>query len=263
MPKKEYKKQNIINGRISLLFFYLLILAVVLWAERTARYRYDLIFRPMLPWLLPVVFGVAAVCFAVLLGLWLKSGRKDSEKLISPSFLLLLPIPLMAGFICPWLTLFANGLQFFRLATELVFYAALGGFAGYIAYYKVSPAAAWLAGAATLDILALYYFYDRFLAPSSFILNTAEFGYLPQWVVALCLVGAAALGCLVLRIANAKKMLRPWCYVLPGGLTALLLLLNTWIPFGITPIRCMIFGGMALIGLWFLTWCLLKKQKKI
>lgn len=262
MAKKQPKFQDIINGRISLLFFYLLLFAGVLWAERFARYRYDYIFRSMLPWLLPVLFALAAVAFTVLLALWLKGGKKDSGKLISLSFSLLLPIPLMAGFLFPWLTLFANGLQFFRLATELVFYAALGGFAGYIAYYKVCPAAAWMAGAATLDILALFYFYDRFLAPSSFILNTAEFGYLPGWAVALCLAGAVLLGCLMLRIVHSKKKLQPWHYLLPGALTVAVLLLNAWIPFEILPIRCMIYGSMALIGLWFLAWCILKKKKK-
>ncbi|MBQ8892834.1 MAG: hypothetical protein IJ043_00315 [Clostridia bacterium] len=258
MAKKSIKKQDIINGRISLLFFYLLLLAGLLWLERFARYRYDLILRPMLPWLLPVLFGVAAAGFAVLLILWIKKGRKDSEKLFSLSFTLLLPIPLMAAFLLPWLADLAPGFQFFRLATDLVLYAAIGGFAGYIGYYTVGKPAAWLAAASTLDILALFYFYERFLTPSSFILNTSEFGYLPDFVVGLILMGVVAAANLLLQLF--KCGLRPYTFLLPAGLAVILLGLNALISFGITPIRWMIFGGMALIGVWYITWCVLKKK---
>lgn len=264
MAKKHVKQQDIINGRISLLFFGLLLYAGLLWLIRQARYRYDLIFRPMLPWLMPICFGAVAIAFLVLLILWLKGGRKESGKLISLPFLLSLLIPLMAAFFFPWLTLFANGLQFFRLATEVLFYAALGGFIGYIGSAKCGPAAGWLASAFTLDILALFYFYDRFLSPTSFILNTQEFGYMADWAVALILMGVAALWNLaVLLLTRKAGELKGWALLLPAALTLLLLGLTAFIPFGITPLRCMIFGGIGLIFAWYIAWCALKNKAKI
>lgn len=264
MTTKHTKKTDIINARISLLFFYLLLFAGVLWLERFARYRYDLIFRPMLIWLLPALFGVAAIAFTVLLILWIKKGKTDSNKVFSLPFLLLLPIPLMVGFLAPWLTLFTTGLQFYRLATEVVFYAALGGYIGYIGYYKVGSSALVAAEVYTLDILALFYYYDRFLSPSSFILNTDEFGYLDGWVVALILMAAVLAGNLIALPLSAKTApkLHPLALLLPGGLALLLLAVNGFFALPLLAVRIMIFGSITLIAAWFILWCVLKKRKK-
>ena len=261
MAKKNFKKHEIINSRISLLFFYLPVLAGVLWLERFARYRYDLILRHWLPWLLPTLFGAATLTFIGLLFLW-RRKKQENDRVFSLSFLMLLPLPLMAAFLLPWLADFMPGWQFFRLACELVFYASLGGFAAYIAYYKVGQSAAPMGGVLTVDILVLFYFYDRFLSPSSFILNTQEFGYLPDETVALILVALTAAVHLTLHVTTRKLQpaLRPAEQFVPAALTALLLLLNAFLPLGITPIRWMIFGGMSAIGVWFWVWCLLKKK---
>ncbi len=264
MKKKHAKKLDIINGRISLLFFGLLLFAGVLWLERLARYRYDLIFRPMLIWLLPVLFGLTVAAFAVLMILWLKDGKKKDENLVDLRFFMALTIPLMAAFLFPWLTLFTTGLQFFRLATELVFYAALGGYAGYIGYHKVGSSAALLAGTLTLNILALTYYYERFLSPSSFILNTEEFGYLDGWIVALMLIAAVVAGNLLALLINRKQKvkLHPWAVLLHAGLTVVLLAVNAIFSLSILLIRIMIFGGITFMIAWYIAWCIHKKRKK-
>lgn len=266
MAKKHTRFQDTVNGRISLLFFYLLAFAGVLWTERFARYRYDYIFRPMLPWLLPILFGITAVFFIILFSKWHKGGKQDSGGLFSVSFLMLLPLPLMAGFLLPWLTLFGNGLQFFRLATELVFYATLGGFAGYIGYYKSHPAAAVMAGATTLNCLALFYFYDRFLSPTAFILNSGNTGLGAQ-TVALILAGLVVLATLAALLFNRKPRFytRPFAFMLPSAFTLILLAVTaaTISTLNVVIVRWLIFGGMGSMLLWYILWCVLKKKKML
>ncbi len=264
MSTKHTKKADIINGRISLLFFYLLIFAGLLWAERFARYRYDLIFRPMLIWLLPALFGAAAIAFIALLVLWIKGGKKDNGKLFSPGFLLLLPIPLMAGFLLPWLTLFLNGLQFFRLATELIFYATLGGYIGYIGYYTVGSSALAAAAVFTWDILSLFYFYDRFLSPASMILNTEDFGYMDAPLAAILLIVAVAAGNLAALPFRKKcnPKLPASAILLPAGLTVLTLGVNGFFHLPLLAVRLMIFGSIGLIILFYIVLNILKKRKK-
>ncbi len=265
MSKKHLKKQDIINGRISLLFFCLLLFGGLMWLVRAARYRYDLIFRPMLIWLLPVLFGAAAIAFTVLLILRLRKGRPAEPKLVDLSFFLALTVPLMAAFLFPWLTLFANGLQFYSLATELVFYATLGGFIGYIGCAKVGNIALLPAVGTTLNILALYYFYARHLSPTSFFLNTEEFHYLDGWVIGLLLIALVAVAHLaaLLLLKKTVKALPAWSLLLPAGLTAALLAVHSFIELSILPVRITVFGGMGLIGVWYVAWCVLKKRKKL
>lgn len=263
MAKKDFKYQDIINGRISLLFFMLLALAGLLWAERFARYRYDYIFRQMLPWLLPVLFGISAAAFGLLLFLWLKNGRKKGNRLFSLSFVLCLLAPFPAAFLFPWLTLFANGLQFFRLATELVLYAAVGYFTGYVGYYKAGPAAAPAAGLITLNILCLYYYYERCLSPSTFILNTAEFGYLPNWALALICAGIMAAGTLFALLLNRRCSAPAGavCLIAPSAFSLILIGVGSIPALPILAVRILIFGGIGLLAVWYLLWCLLRKGK--
>lgn len=262
---KHSKKQDIISGRISLLFFALLLFGGLLWLIRTARYRYDLVFRPMLIWLLPVLFGCAAIGFAVLLILWKKGGKKKNETLIDLPLLMGLMIPLMAAFLFPWLTLFLKGVQFYRLATELVFYAALGAYIGYLSHTRLGNQAIFTAASSTLQLLLLYYFYDRYLAPSSLILNTAEFGYLDGWVVALILIALVALSHLgaLFFFRKAVKKLPAWMFLLPAALTAIVLAVTALIRLPLLAVRITVFGTMGFIALWYLLWCLLKLRKKI
>ncbi len=263
MPSKHMKKHDIINGRISLLFFGLLLYAGLLWLIRAARYRYDLIFRPMLIWLLPVCFGLSAIGFTVLLILCSKSKTEKGKKLVDLPFLLALTIPLMAAFLFPWLTLFTKGVQFFRLATELVFYATAGAFAGYIGYTRLKTQAILQATGATLNLLTLYYFYDRFLAPSSFILNTDEFGYMKDWAVALLLIALVTLAHLagLLFFKKSVRALPAWSLLIPAGLTIAVLAVTAFLQLPLLAVRITVFGTMGLIGLWYPLWCFLKTRK--
>lgn len=265
MAKHQIKKQDIINGRISLLFFYLLLFGGLLWLVRAARYRYDLIFRPMLIWLLPTLFGVVAIAFTVLLVLWIKKGRPQSEKLVDLPFFIILTVPLMAAFLVPWLTLFATGLQFYSLATEMVFYAALGGFCGYIGYAKLGTSALLPAAGTTLNVLVLYYFYARHLSPASFFLNTEEYHYLKGWAVGLILIAVVALAHLaaLLLMRKAVNTLPAWALLAPAALTVVLLALHSFVEFPILAVRITVFGGMGLMAIWYLVWCLLKRYKKL
>lgn len=265
MASKHTKHQDTVNGRISILFFALLLFGGLLWLIRSARYRYDLIFRPMLIWLLPALFGVIAVAFGILLAVWIKKGRPYSDKLVDLPFFIGLTVPLMAAFLCPWLTLFLNGLQFFSLATELVFYAALGGYIGYVAYCKLGSTAILPASAMTLNALTLYYFYSRHLAPSSMFLNTEEYHYLTGQTTGLLLIALIVLTHLAagLFLRKSVKMLPAWTFYAPAGLTIILLALHAFIELSLLPIRITVFGGMGLMVLWFILWSLLKKRKKL
>lgn len=262
---KHTKNQDTVNGRISILFFGLLLFGGLLWLIRSARYRYDLIFRPMLIWLLPALFGAVAVAFAVMLAVWIKKGRPHSDKLMDLPFFIGLTLPLMAAFLFPWLTLFLSGLQFFSLATELVFYATLGGYIGYIAYCKLGSVAILPAAGMTLNALTLYYFYSRHLAPSSMFLNTEEYHYLSSSVTGLLLIALIVLIHLAagLFLRKSVQPLPAWTLYAPAGLTVLLLALHAFIELSLLPIRITVFGGMALIVLWFILWSLLKKRKKL
>lgn len=265
MASKHTKKYDIINGRISLLFFGLLLYAGLLWLIRAARYRYDLIFRPMLIWLLPVCFGLSAAAFGILLFLWLRSPTKETPKMMDLSFFLALTVPLMAAFLFPWLTLFTKGVQFFRLATELVFYATVGAYVGYIGYTRLKTPALLMAAGATLNSLCLYYFYDRFLSPSSFILNTAEFGYLSEWAVGLLLIALITLSHLagLLVFKKTVRTLPSWALLLPAGLTIVVLALTAFLQLPLLAVRIAVFGTVGLTVLWYPVWCFLKKRKSI
>ncbi len=265
MNNKHTSQKDLINGRISLLLFGLLLFGGLLWLIRTARYRYDLIFRPMLIWLLPVLFGCAAIGFLVLRSLWLKSGKTKSNKLLDLPLLMGLMIPLMAAFLFPWLTLFLKGVQFFRLATELVFYAALGAYIGYLSYTRLGNQAIFTTASSTLLLLILYYFYDRYLAPSSLILNTDEFGYLDGKVVSLILIALIVLSHLGALLFSRKTVekLPAWMLFLPAGLTSIILVVTAFIPLPLLAVRLTVFGGMGFIAVWYLLWCLLKNRKKI
>lgn len=262
MAKKQLNQKETAVGRISLLLFWLILFWGILRLERLAHYRKDLILHQWTPWLLPTLFGVALLGFVILLFLWIKGGKKESTAFFSLPFLMIFPLTLAIGFLVPWLMNFMPGMQFFRLGARLVFYAAVGGYVGYIGYYLLGKNAAPMAAALTADCLALFYFYTRFLSASSFILNTAEFGYLPAgWAAAILIALLAAVHLLLwLPTRKQKPALRPLEFFLPGGIAALLLVLNAVIPFGITPIRWMIFGGIGAITLWYIAWCLLKKK---
>ncbi len=266
MAKRELNKKEILNTRISLLFFYTLVLCGLLWAENFARYRYDYIFRNMLPWLLPI-FGAAALgLLAYFVVDYFRQNSRKNPKVLSPSFRIYLALPLPGIFLFPWLTLFGNGLQLFKLALSLILYGLVGYFIAFILYHYIKPAAALLTYAVTGNILILTYFYKMYLAPSRYILLGAEYGYLTSWgmaiVLAVLLAVLTALCCFFGR--DSALRLPQKVLLLPAGLTLLLLIL--WL--ALDPllsgvwIRVLLFSGLGLQGLWLMAVCIWLNLKK-
>ena len=263
MAKKQINQKDILNGRISILFFFELLMCLFLWAERMANSRYDLIFRQMLPWVLPVLLGLCAGGFVWLV---LKARKKKDtmETLFSPAFgayLLVMPI---LGIALPLLSYTGTGLQLFKLATESAFYLLIGHFAAYLAYYLSRPSMgslAWiLAGQTALGI----YFYERQLSQATGFLNAEEFGYLSTPVSALihgALIVLLALAAFLLGKVDRFKV-KPLLYFAPTGLWLLFLLVHTVFSFSFSVRLAWLLCTIGLIVLGFITLCVLFRKKK-
>lgn len=266
MAKHSSKKGEIRSSRISLMFFHTLLLSLLLWLENFAYYRFDYIFRGMLPWLLPIatVLSVGLLIFLALR--YKKQIPTEQLRVFSPAFAVLLALPLPALFFVPWLSTFGKGLQLFKLAVLLLFLSVLAYFIGYLLYQLVRPSTALLCGSITANTLALTYFYRMYLSPSRYILHAAEFGYLPAWAVALILCWILGSLLLVALYINRTKTygLAKSIFVAPAGFTALLLLFTTiadpWLS-GLW-IRILIFGSIGLQILWLIINCVLLKIKR-
>ena len=266
MARRELKKNEIITTRTSILFFHTLALCGLLWAENFARYRYDYIFRNMLPWLLPVLAaaGLGLLCWLVI-GYFRKSDRGETKVLSAP-FRIYLALPLPMLFLFPWLTLFGNGLQLFKLSLTLLLYGLLGYFIAFILYHSIKPAAALLTYAVCGNALILTYFYKMYLAPSRYILLGAEYGYLTPWGMAVILVAILAVltgVCFFLARADALRLPKK-AVLAPAGLTLLLLILPLALDSLLSGVamRAIIFGGIGLQVLWLIGTCVWMKLKK-
>ncbi len=265
MAKKDLRRSDITNSRITILFFHLLLMGGLLWAERFAQYRYDYVFRGMLPWLLPVLFVAAAVPAVWLTLQVCYKGDFRKDKIFSLSFILYLLIPLLAAFLFPWLSLFGRGLQLFKLAANLVFYGCIGHFLAYIAFRLIAPAAGMLAYFITANALALTYFYQMYLSPAAMILNSPEFGYLKPWAMISLLAGLLVAGLAVcLMMAKFKQFrLNGIALILPAVLSVVLMASALLFPaLSSLWVRILIFGGIGLESLWWIGWCVALKCKK-
>lgn len=266
MAKHQLKKNEIINSRITILFFHTLLIGAVLWAENFARYRYDYILRGMLPWLLPAALLCSIGVLGILIYRYFKQKQPREGAIFSLPFGIYMAIPFPAAFLFPWLTLFGKGLQLYKLAVLLVFLGVIGYFIAYVLYHKVRPAAALLAWEITANALALTYFYRMYLSPSRYILLGEEFGYLPIWSVALILCGLIAVALLITLVLAKNKAfsLRSNALLLPAALSVVLLLATTFLDAWLSGlwIRILIFGGIGLMVLWLIIQCVLLKLKK-
>lgn len=266
MAKHSFKKNEIVSTRITLMFFQTLLLSALLWAENFAYYRFDYIFRGMLPWFLPIASFLSIALLIFLARRCKRQQEAETPRVFSPAFAVILSLPLPAIFLFPWLSTFGKGLQLFKLSIILVLLGVLSYFIGYLLYQLIRPAAALLCGAVVANSLALTYFYRMYLSPSRYILNAVEFGYLPGWATALILCGILGILLLVALYINHTKsyaMARP-TLVIPAGFTLLLLLGTTiadpWLSGPI--IRILIFGGIGLMVVWLMIHCILLKLKK-
>lgn len=266
MAKRELKKSEIITTRTTILFFYTLVLCGLLWAENFARYRYDYIFRNMLPWLLPIPAAAGLGLLAWQVVRYFRKSDRGEKKILSASFRVYLALPLPMLFLFPWLADFGNGLQLFKLSLTLLFYGLLGYFIAFILYHSIKPAAALLTYALCGNALILTVFYKMYLAPSRYILLGAEYGYLTPWgMVAVLTVILAVLTAVCFFLARADALRLPRKAVLfPAGLTLLLLVLTQALDAMLSgvAIRAVIFGGIGLQGLWLIGNCVWMKLKK-
>ena len=264
MAKHSSKKNEIRSSRITLMFFQTVLLSLLLWAENFAYYRFDYIFRGMLPWFLPIACALSIALLIFLAQRCKKQTEAAQEKVFSPAFAVVLTLPLPTLFFFPWLASFGNGLQLFKLAVLLVLLGVISYFIGYLLYHLIRPAAALVCGSIAANSLALTYFYRMYLSPSRYILNAAEFGYLPIWAAALILCGILGIVLLLALYINRAKPfgMEKSVFLAPAGFSALLLLAITiadpWLS-GLW-IRILIFGSIGLQVVWLIINCVLLKM---
>ncbi|MBR2013540.1 MAG: hypothetical protein IJ995_04945 [Clostridia bacterium] len=266
MAKHSSKKAEVRSTRITLMFFYTLLLSLLLWAENFAYYRFDYIFRGMLPWFLPIASILSIALLIFLVQRRKKQKEAETPQLFSPAFMVVLAAPLPAIFLFPWLSTFGKGLQLFKLSVLLVFLGVVAYFIGYLLYHWIRPAAALLCGSIAANGLALTYFYRMYLSPSRYILNAAEFGYLPDWAAMLILCGILGILLLIALYINRAKafaLAKP-ILVAPAGFTSLILLFTTvadpWLSG--SWIRILLFGGIGLMICWLIIQCIFFSIKK-
>ncbi len=265
MDNQPKTDKVLFSSRASLLFFWCLLMIPLIYAERFARYRYDYIFRGMLPWLMPLLIALFCALFAFLLIRWWRKGRPQEQQIFSTPFILyLLAAPLLA-LLFPYLVLNALGLNVFKLVTDLVLFSFFGYFAAYLLYYIVKPSMAALAVLVTL-CGALTGFYFRFyFSASSPMLTTNEYHYLPAWSAALILGGILLALLLLWRLLPRFRALSRFRLsflqtLLPPALSLIFLSLALfWLP-GIV-LSGLFFGQLALQILWLALFVALKKMK--
>lgn len=263
MAKHSAKKNEIRSSRLTLSFFHCLLLCGLLWLENFAYYRFDYIFRGMLPWILPIAFLLSSALLVVLL----RFKRKDeTPKVFSKGYLTYLALPLPALFLFPWLASFGKGLQLYKIAVILLLIGVIAYFIGFLLYQLIRPAAVLLCSVITANAMALTYFYRMYLSPARYILNAEEFGYLPAWAAALILCGILGIFLLgALYFNHLKHWVQKPLLVAPTAFTALLLLFTTvadpWLSG--SWIRILLFGGIGLMVLCLIlhcVWLCLKKK---
>ena len=264
MANRTLKKSELVNSRITLLFFYTLLLGGVLWAENFARYHYDYIFRAMLPWLLP---ALAALSIALVVFLLLNYAKVPKENAVfSDSFLIYMAAPLPLLFLVPWLSMFGKGFHLFKLSVLMLLCGLVGYFISYILYHKIRPAASLLCWSLLANGLALGYFYRMYLSSARYILNGAEFGYLPAWAMALILCALLIIVMLFcIMLGNFKQFrLAKYTLIVPVVFSALLFLATVLLDSLLSCLwlRILIFGGIGLQVLWLMLQCLIIKMKK-
>ncbi|MBQ7934780.1 MAG: hypothetical protein IJ333_00280 [Clostridia bacterium] len=262
MAKKQMNQQDTLNGRISILFFYSVLMCLFLWAERFAHYRYDYVFRKMLPWVLPVLL---CLCVAGLVWLLLKTRRqKDTkEKVFSASFGAYLMVAPTMAVLLPLLSYLGQGVQLFKLATEAVFYLLIGYFIAYTVYYKVKPAAGLLAWAVALQVALVIYFYEMQLSPATGILNAPEFGYLTPVGSALvtgALVAVITVGVYLLGKVD-RSWMKKWIATIPAVLSVLFLAVTVIVSFSFQVRLILLLSFIGLQVIWFAVSCFLIREK--
>lgn len=221
MRERSHQKKagdQIIVSRISILFFYTLIMEVLLWGITAVYHNYGLIFYRFLPYALPILggLGLAAILFLTLRHSYQGDPRK--EKLFSRSFLIYLLIAPTAITLLPWLFNLLPWMGAFNLGAKCVGIMLAGYFIAYPLYLKLRPDTAVLTWQSALLAALLYFFYSRFLDGKRYFINSGSYKDLPVPVQAIIFCAIALLiwgGCLLLGKVYKRLAVKPIALLLP------------------------------------------------
>ncbi len=262
MEHQKTRRSEQAAGRISILFFWTLLMGALLWAERAAWGHHDLIFREMMPWLMPTVAGLFVLAVIALILLWRKGGPR-AEKFLSVPFLLYLAAAPVPAILLPWSTIFSNTLQFFSISVDMLFIGLIGYFIGYIFYTKLSPASGWLAGFITANAMALIGYHQFYLASMNAFLEIK--GYLSPLSASLLFAGILLVLMIALLLAMKKELSMSLSALLPPFLATVVLLLGTALFRQQIPVvlhKWLALSGIALEVIWLIVQAILSKLKK-
>ncbi len=253
MTKPKIKKSDLVNGRLSILLFWSLLMGVLLWAERNAWGRTNLIFRGMLPWLMPIIFGVLALILIGLIVLW-KKGITRKDKLFSTPYLVYLTAAAFTAVFLPWPAIFFPAAHLFGIILDFLFVALIGYFISYIFFAKLSPTAGLTAGFTALCAAVLAGHHQIYITVANAFLQIDHYPNekLIAPIVAIVLLELF----IVLQIAAQKKglSLRKIALLIPFAVSALILLTSAFFR-TLIPVAArgwLVLGGIAVLALWLI-----------
>ncbi len=263
--KRGMSKLDRFSIRATITVFWMAFLCVLLAAENFAHYRYDYVFRQYLPYVLPVLAGLAAVGLIVTLVLCFCRKRKEPERVINLPFVVCLLVPLVLTLGVPACVLRGVGLNIFKLTTELLFYFDIGYFVAFVLYYLRSPAAGARTLFATLCGLVPICYYVVYCSPSAPIMMSVQYAYLTP--VAAAVVFALALFVVLVVLWILQKCKRrfhqpTWYVLVPFILSGITLFCLAFLPVTSDVFAAVAYGNLALQVVLLVITCLLKKTKK-
>ena len=254
MSNSKFNKSELFNGRLSVLFFWSLLMAALLWAEREIwGRRPSLIFREMLPWLMPIVFGVFAIVL-ILLAIFWKKGKTRTDKFFSVPFLVYLTAaPFLAAFL-PWSAIFFPADQLFGYILDVLFIGLIGYFIGYIFFATISRAAGLLAGYSTLCAAILAGYHQIYINSGNAFLSIDYYPNEKLAAFAIAVILLAVAFALLIGASKKKLSLKKPAILIPFGVTALIMLTSAFFRSQI-PIAArewLALGGIAALALWLI-----------
>ena len=263
MSKTNLNKQEIFTTRILILFFTAIGAGVLMWLERMANYRMDLIFRRHIGLIMPILSLLALAPFLYFLIRSIKGGEEE-PKVMSRGFSLYLSIAPVLAVIFPALSLLGKHEQLFSLSTELIGIGLIAYFLAPLLYRLCSPAAAALCVLGDLSMLFFIYFFRIYYSGSSFILAGRDLMRLTDWgcllVSALLSVGfyiGWRLLCKKLPQFKMEKLIP----ALPFGLSLLGMLILCIHP--LNPLlRTVLFWSVLGIETVYCLFFIIRKRKK-
>lgn len=263
--KRGISKLELFSLRATILIFWCAFLSLLLLAENFAHYRYDYIFRRYLPYVLPVLAGLALAGLILAVALMLCRKGEPSAKVIDLPFTVYLLIPLVMTFGLPACVMSGVGLNIFKLTTQLIFYFLIGYTLAYLLYYLRHPAAGAHTIMGTLFGLVPICFYIVYCSPSAPIMMSVQYAYLTPVAAAFVFSAALLLAELMhLFLGKIKKRFRQpiWCSIVPFILSVITLFGLVFLPLNSDAFAGLAYGNLALQAAFLVVACLLKKIRK-